>query len=141
MSRREFTEAVKRAIRARSGGVCECYLMPADIRHMFPKACANPPRDIDHIYADTLESDEAKRAALTADEGAHLCTACHKIKTVSDQDMRGKRGKHKVRKDRPKSGWFHKGAKLQSRGFSTTHKRKLPTKSDPRGKTVRREGV
>ena len=31
--------------------------------------------------------------------------------------------------------------RLQSRGFDTTHTRKLPTKSDPRGRTVRREGV
>lgn len=32
-------------------------------------------------------------------------------------------------------------SRIQNRGFSKTHTRKLPTKSDPRGKTVRREGV
>ncbi len=120
--RREFPEPVKRAIRERSGGRCETHLMPADIRHLFPKECVNPACEIDHVYPDVLEAD--KSAPLTADDGAHLCWPCHHlIKCREDASARKKRNAHKPRKDRPKSGWFHRGPKIapkpiKSRGFS-----------------------
>lgn len=117
-ARREFDAATKREIRERSGGVCECHRMPADIAHMFPKHCDRPAVDIDHVYADTLESD--KSGDLTDADGAHLCKPCHKIKSASDQAMRRKRNAHTVRKGRPKPGWFQQGAKIpKGRGFQT----------------------
>ena len=140
MTRREFPEAVKAEIRARSGGRCECYRMPADIRHMFPKECDRPASDVDHIYADTLETEKA--GALTADDGAHLSKPCHKIKTASDQRMRAKRNTHKPRKDRPQSYTARKsgGVKkpIPARGFDTAFKRTIPSKNKP-SRTVRRE--
>lgn len=137
MSRREFPDPVKAEIRARSGGRCECYRMPADIRHMFPKDCDRPASEIDHIYADTLETD--KSGALTADEGADLSAPCHKIKTANDQRMRAKRNTHKPRKDRPKSGWFGRGQSVKARGFDTAFKRTIASKNKP-SRTVRRDG-
>lgn len=111
-SRREFSEPIKEEIRKRSGGKCECYRMGPDIIHMFPKDCDRKAVDIDHIFADILELE--KDTPLTAEDGAHLSKACHKIKTATDQKYRARRNKHAVRKDRPKSGWWHSGAKLQS---------------------------
>jgi len=109
--RREFTEAIKQEIRERSGGKCECYRMGPDIIHMFPKGCQREASDIDHIFADVLELE--KDAPLTADDGAHLSRACHQIKTATDQAYRRKRNKHKMRKDRPKPGWFQASAKIE----------------------------
>ena len=130
--RREFTEAVKREIRERSGGICECHRMPADIIHMFPKGCDRDATDIDHIYADVLETDKSK--PLTAADGAHLSKACHLIKTAADQKARAKRNRHRVRDDRPGSGWWQKGRKLQSRGFDKTLTRKIDGTVVRRGK-------
>ena len=110
--RREFSDAVKAEIRARSGGRCECYRMTPDIIHMFPKVCDRVACDVDHIFADILELE--KDAPLTADDGAHLSKPCHKIKTASDQAYRRKRNAHRVRKDRPKPSWFQTGAKIES---------------------------
>ena len=121
--RREFPEPVKRAIRERSGGRCECARMPADIRHMFPRDCDRQASEIDHIRAEVLVDD--KFAPLTAEDGAHLSSACHLIKTASDQACRKKRNRHRVRDDRPKPGWFQKGRKIQSKGFDKTHTRKM----------------
>lgn len=112
--RREFSAAVKAKIRERAGGVCECHLMPADIRGWFPQTCDREPVDIDHIYADVLEDDKSE--PLTADDGAHLCKACHQIKSKSDQAMRKKRNAHKVRKDRPKAKKRGTG-QIKSAGF------------------------
>ena len=131
--RREFTEAVKREIRERSGGICECHRMPADIRHLFPKVCGKPASEIDHIYADVLETD--KSAPLTAEDGADLARPCHVIKSANDQKARAKRNRHRVRDDRPKPGWFQKGRKLQSRGFDKTLTRKMD------GTVIKRKGV
>jgi len=107
MNRREFSAPVKREIRARSGGVCECDLMTPDIRGLFPKVCTRPAVDIDHVYADCLEREEDKQGPLTAADGADLCKPCHKIKTASDQGYRRKRNAHAVRKGRPKKGFFN----------------------------------
>lgn len=116
MSRREFSEPVKRQIRDRADGVCECQRMPSDIRGWFPVDCTNPPLEVDHVYADTLESD--KSAPLTAEDGAHLCAPCHKLKTKSDQAMRKKRNAHKVRDDRPQKPKTVKRP-IRSPGFQT----------------------
>lgn len=127
MNRREFREPVKAEIRERSGGVCECHRMPADIAHMFPKHCDRPAVDIDHVFADTLETD--KSADLTAEDGAHLSSPCHKIKSASDQAMRRKRNAHTVRKDRPKPGWFQQGAKMpKGRGFPKSKPQRSATR-------------
>lgn len=131
--RREFTKSVKDEIKARSGGKCECYRMEPDIIHLFPINCQREARDVDHIYADILELE--KDAPLTADDGAHLSVACHKIKTATDQKARARRNKHAVRKDRPKPGWFRSGQKMQSRGFDKTHTKRFD------GSVVRRDGA
>lgn len=131
--RREFSDAVYAEIVARAAGRCECYRMPADIRHMFPANCDRKPSQVDHIYADVLETD--KSTPLTADDGAHLSNACHLIKTAADQKARATRNRHAVRKDRPQSGWFHKGRKLQSKGFDKTRTRRVD------GTVVKRKGV
>lgn len=123
MARREFTASVKAEIIKRANGICENRFMPKDILHRFVQPCPNPPTDVDHIYADTLETD--KSGPLTADDGAYLCKMCHLIKTGSDQKMRAKRNKHAVRKDRPKPGWFQSGQKLQSGGFNKTYRKKM----------------
>ena len=130
MTRREFTDPVKAEIRARSGGRCECYRMPADIRHMFPKECANAPSEVDHIYADVLEDEQAKREPLTAEDGAHLCWPCHHlIKCREDAAAKKRRNKHRVRKDRPKSYSARKSAgvkqQIQSRGFDKRYLKKM----------------
>lgn len=135
-NRREFTESVKREIKDRAGGKCENYRMGPDIALLFPRNCPNQPSDIDHIYADVL--DDEKSEPLTANDGAYLCKQCHAIKTRTDQKYRAKRNKHTVRKDRPKSGWFRSGQKMQGRGFSKTHKRTIASKNKP-SRTVRRD--
>jgi hypothetical protein len=123
MNRREFTEPVKAEIRARANGACENQRMPLYILHMFPEGCPRQPVDIDHIYPDMLESDEAKQEPLTADDGAHLCKVCHSLKTAEDQKARKRRNRHAVRKDRPKSGWFKGGPKIKTRSFDKTRTR------------------
>jgi hypothetical protein len=121
--RREFTNPVKAEIRTRSNGACENQMMPLYILHLFPQGCPRPAKEIDHIYPDMLESKEAKIAPLTADEGADLCSVCHKIKTAEDQKARKRRNHHAVRDDRPKSGWFGNGRKLEGGGFDKTKTR------------------
>jgi hypothetical protein len=118
-------------------------MMPPDIRYLFPKDCQRIASDIDHIYADVLESD--KLSALTAGDGAHLSKECHAIKTATDQKVRAKRNRHSVRKDRPKSGWFRgaktqwpKGSKLQSRGFPKPTGKKEKAAKIGRGKATDR---
>jgi 5-methylcytosine-specific restriction endonuclease McrA len=125
MTRREFPEAIKRAIRARSGGVCECRLMPADIAHLFPKECDRPAAEIDHRIAECLRTEAELLEPLTAEDGAHLCSPCHKLKTASDQAMRGKRNAHRVRDDPPKRAKASGKPRLQSRGFDKTLRRKM----------------
>ena len=134
--RREFPERIKAEIRERSGGKCECYRMGPDIIHLFPQPCNREAREVDHLFADILELE--KDAPLTAEDGAHLSTVCHKIKTATDQKYRARRNKHTPRKDRPKSGWWHSGAKLQGRGFDKQFKRTIPSKNKP-SVTVRRD--
>ena len=102
MTRREFTEKVKRQIRARSGGHCEHYMMPYHLRDFFPLRCTRPAAEIDHIYPDKLETDEAKQVPLTHNEGADLCKLCHAIKTTHDRKAMARRNKHVVNKNRPK---------------------------------------
>ena len=126
MSRREFLGPVKAEIRARSKGVCENQRMPLHMLDLFPQGCPREPAEIDHIYPDMLETDQAKQAQLTADEGAHLCPVCHKIKTKQDQKARKRRNGHAVRKDRPKSGWFGGGASRLPKG------RKIQSRNDLR---------
>lgn len=118
MSRREFTSPVKAEIRTRSNGVCENQMMPLEILHLFPQGCPRPAKEIDHVYPDMLESEEAKLAPLTADEGADLCPVCHKIKSAEDQKARKRRNHHAVRKDRPKPKRQHRP--IQSGGFDKT---------------------
>ena len=118
-SRREFTVPVKRAIRARSGGVCEVDLMPPAIRHFFPKECPNEPSEVDHIYPDVLEDDAAKKEPLKAEDGAHLCWPCHHlIKCREDAASKKKRNAHKVRDDRPQKPKTVKRP-IRSPGFQT----------------------
>lgn len=124
MSRREFSEPVKRAIRERSGGACECYLMPADIRGWFPVECDRTPAEIDHRIAECLRTEAELAEPLTANDGAYLCAPCHKIKTKSDQAMRKKGNAHRVRRDRPQKPKTVKRP-LKSRGFDKTFRKRM----------------
>lgn len=98
--RSEFPVAIRRYVAVRSGGRCECYLMPPAIRRCFPETCDRKAEEFDHIVPDMAEGEP------TADNCAHLSRSCHLIKTKADQADRKKRNAHLVRKDRPKSGWF-----------------------------------
>lgn len=99
MTRNEFPAPVRKAALERSGGLCECHLMPPDIKG-FPDVCAVEAKELDHIDCDMFGGEP------TLENAAYLCTGCHKIKTKADQAARKTRNKHAPRKDRPKSGWF-----------------------------------
>lgn len=79
MTRNNFTKAQMRAMRERSGDVCEAgkfgtgkmYCM-ADADHCWRKA-----EEFDHITADAL-----KRTRIQSiEEGLHVCGVHHKVKT------------------------------------------------------------
>jgi hypothetical protein len=124
MSRREFDAATKRAIRERAQGRCECHLMPSDVRGWFPVECEREPAEIDHRIAECLRTEAELAEPLTAEDGAHICAPCHKIKTKLDQAMRKKRNAHTVRRDRPKKPGKQK-QKIQSRGFNKAWRKRM----------------
>lgn len=126
MTRTEFPTSVRKAALERSGGKCECHLMPPDIQG-FPDDCTDEAKELDHIDCDMFGGEP------TLENAAYLGTACHKIKTKADQAARKTRNKHAPRKDRPKSGWWvgpkqnipkrklEGGGKLQGRKFNSSH--------------------
>ena len=122
--RREFDTATKREIRERANGVCECHLMPPDIRGWFPVECHNSPSEIDHRKAECLRTEAELAEPLTAEDGAFICGPCHKIKTRSDQAMRKKGNAHRVRRDRPQKPKTVKRA-IQSRGFDKRYRKRM----------------
>lgn len=75
MSRREFSNPTKRAAYARSGGKCECHLMP----HVFETFCGLPLGDgnvrYEHIDCDALSHDNS------LENCAVLTIACWRYKT------------------------------------------------------------
>ena len=136
MARREFTEKVKREIRARSGGYCECHMMPSFMRELFPVKCTRKAGDIDHIYPDGLEDEEAKLEPLTAEEGAHLSDVCHPIKTTHDRKAMARRNGHAVNRNRPKK---NKTPKTVTRPKRKSQWGNPNLKRTVGGKVVRRE--
>lgn len=78
--RNEFTKTTKRAAYERSGGICECHLIP----HVFPQPCGRPLGEgncfYEHIDPDRISgcNDLSNCACLTR--------TCWRIKTsVYDQ--------------------------------------------------------
>jgi hypothetical protein len=122
MTRRNFTPATKRAIRERSGGVCEVHLVPHCMYPGLPESCEAKARDVDHITPDWCKGPP------TVQNGAHLCPGCHGIKTETDNweakksaRIRGEKGP-KARRDRAKAEGRHRpipSRKMQSRPFQT----------------------
>lgn len=76
MPRLEFTTATKREALARSGGICECHLIP----HVFKVACGLPigPANtfFEHVVCDQLRPDNS------LDNCAVLTKTCWKFKTA-----------------------------------------------------------
>lgn len=109
-ARREFSALVKREAWKRCNGMCEADRLPEGVAD-FPKLCINVPKELDHIEPDCLGGEP------TLENSAWLCRQCHAEKTKADASARKTRNAHRVRKDRPKTGWFQPGRKLQSRPF------------------------
>ena len=107
MTRRNFTPATKRAIRERSGGVCEVHRIPEAMRtlryKLLPMTCKRPAEEVDHVQCDWAEGDP------TPENGADLCKPCHAIKTRIDKKesaksarLRGEKGQY-ARRQRAKA--------------------------------------
>ena len=115
--RTEFTNSVREAIAARSGGVCET------------DGCGAPASEFDHHVPDGLGGE------ATVDNGRHLCGPCHQEKSKDDirrmisADRKGgrlgqrsrreraiKRGTYKPMPSRPIAGSRNSGWKKPLRG-------------------------
>lgn len=74
-TRTEFTKEIKRQAYARSGGICECHLIP----HVFSVACGRPLGEgnifYEHIICDGIGGDNSLSNC------AVLTKTCWKIKT------------------------------------------------------------
>lgn len=108
-TRVEFRAAVKRAVRERSGGVCESHLIP---RHMYglPEQCANAGADFDHITPCAAGGDN------TEGNCAFLCKPCHKFKTLVDNAM-AKKANRRQGKTGQQARRKRNGSQIQSGGF------------------------
>jgi hypothetical protein len=75
MTRREFPSPVKREAYRRSGGICECHLIP----HVFDEPCGRPLGQgntfYEHIICDGADGEP------TLDNCACLTKTCWKYKT------------------------------------------------------------
>ena len=133
MTRRNFSPATKRAIRERSGGVCEVHLIPLEMRKvrytLLPMACKRKAEEVDHVQCDWAEGEP------TPENGADLCKPCHAIKTRIDKKesaksarIRGEKGP-RARTARAKAAGTYRPIagkpfgkqkrKMQSRKFRT----------------------
>jgi 5-methylcytosine-specific restriction endonuclease McrA len=119
-ARKAIPLPVRRAVRARSGGVCE------------RSWCDSPARDLDHNIPQALGGPD------TVENIIHLCGGCHAEKTKADvkaiakADRQGARSGQQARRAKGKT------AKIQSPGFDKTLKRTIPSKNKP-SRTVRRD--
>jgi hypothetical protein len=78
--RREFSKATKREAFERSGGICECHLIP----HVFPQPCGRPLGEGNTFYEHIEPSRISGRNDLS--NCACLTRTCWRIKTaVYDQ--------------------------------------------------------
>lgn len=113
--RRDFTAAIKAAVRERNNFTCE-----------YPKCNTYPATEVDHMIPEALGGSS------TIDNAMLLCTACHRRKTALDVKLiakadrqGGRSGQYARRKKRGKGSiptrknpWPAKGArKLKSRSF------------------------
>lgn len=114
--RKEFTAAIKTAVRERNNFTCE-----------YPGCNTYPATEVDHIVPEGLGG------LSTYDNAQLLCTACHARKTKLDSKMMvkadkkgGRIGQYARRKKRgsssipaKKNAWPAKGSrKIKSRGFT-----------------------
>lgn len=125
MTRQNFTPKTKGLIRERSGGTCEVHLVPRCMYPALPESCKRQGAEVDHITPDVFDGGN------DPENGAFLCSPCHKIKTYTDNKMAkksnrlkgntqaDKRAKAKAEGTHRKMGMkaWPKGRKLQSRGF------------------------
>lgn len=130
MTRRNFTPATKRAIRERSGGMCEVHRIPEAMRtlryRLLPMTCKRAAEEVDHVQCDWAEGDP------TPDNGADLCKPCHAIKTRIDKKesaksarLRGEKGQQARRAAKKAEGRhrpipsrpLRSGSKIPSRKF------------------------
>ena len=125
--RKEFSEATRAAILARSQGVCEVHRIPDEfrtIRHKaLPKKCKRPSEEVDHIRCAWSDGDATEK------NGAALCAVCHAIKTRIDKKesaksarLRGETGQYARRMRKKEEGTFRP---IPSRGFGKQWRKKL----------------
>jgi 5-methylcytosine-specific restriction protein A len=119
----EFPKSVRLAAWQRCGGVCEVHRL-ANLG--LDETCDAVASELDHIEPCVLGGE------ATLENSAFLCRRHHREKTNLDLAAKSKRNKHKVRDDRPDSGWFRKGRKLQSRGFDKSLRKKMNGKVEKR---------
>jgi 5-methylcytosine-specific restriction endonuclease McrA len=108
----EFPKSVRLEAFRRCGGVCEVHRL-ANLG--LDETCDAVASELDHIRPCVLGGE------ATLENSAFLCRRHHREKTNLDLADKSKRNKHKVRDDRPDSGWFPKGKSQWPKG------RKLPT--------------
>jgi hypothetical protein len=130
--REEFDAQSKRDMDKRSQGICECDRMPPAIRSAFPIECLNTAKEYDHVYPEGLRREQDRGKKLTADDGAKLCTPCHKIKTALDKADIAKRERFTPRK-KTKEKTVTRSRKIQSPGFDKRYKKKM------NGEVIRRD--
>ena len=79
--RHNFTIKQQKAMRERSGGICEAGKMETEKFYGMTtgKTCHHEAQAFDHVTADALKRSKIQ----SIDEGLHVCLIHHKIKTKS----------------------------------------------------------
>ena len=108
----EFSVSQKREMAERSGGICEAGRAET---HSFygmseGQTCKSKASEFDHIIADGLKRERPR----SADDGNHVCTVHHKIKTHGHDRPRIQKAKDVREKQ---MGVVKRKRKIQSRGF------------------------
>jgi hypothetical protein len=126
--RREFSKVTRRSARARSGGLCEA---AGELYGLMPGQRCNAPLkfgvEYDHVDPDRNSRDNSLENCCAA------CPRCHAFKTNNhDKPMLAK-----TQRQEDKNAGIRRAP---SRISTKRWKRKLPTKANPFGSTVLRNG-
>ena len=106
-ARKAIPMDVRRAVRARSGGVCE------------RSWCDTPARDFDHDIPQALGGPD------TVENIVHLCGECHHKKTKADVKVIAKADRQGARSGQQARRAKGKTAKIQSPGFNKRYRKKM----------------